>query len=1574
MLRYRCGGRRVAGFASLLLAGLTGIAVAPPAHADYATGGTGRYVDSIQWFKWGNDNTPIPNGGITQTNTVVFGSSTLSITCNLANITDVRGGTIPAGAILSAYRPGNYSGDYLDDLYNIGGLGGANTLQVGLKNTVGGRWPQFDFSCSALLDGSPFPLAGLVMADAESTGIPESLAATIPTSATWRVIDRGVSAPCASNSTIATRSGNTLSTSSTGECTSGTPIAVTYMQGTASATNVTVRGGGTQAIALGVVVSLDYGDAPASYGTAVHAVQYGFTGGTIADGAVNVRLHDPAFALATPVMPPTRLGAIVDPEDPGFAGAGATGDDASTNPAFSTTTDEDSITPPAPVVLQAGTPYTIPSVACTGPGFVAGWIDWNVNGIFDTNERSTPVECTGSSVSMTWAVPGGGVIPTAPTPSYLRLRIGPTLASMTLPTGLLPSGEAEDYAMTISVPKPVAVNDTATTPKGTAVTLPIVTNDTPGAASAPLNPATVQLKDPVDGLLKSTVTIPGEGTYTVNAVTGAVTFTPVGSFTGAATPVTYQVADTNGSVTTATITVTVKPGPIAVPDVASTPQNVNITVDPASNDAPSPGGSPLVPSTVQLKDPATGVYGSTVTIPGEGTYTVDAAGKVTFDPLPGFVGAATPVPYQVKDTDGVTATSTIAITVTPVTPIAVDDTASTPFDTNVTIPLLTNDTPGAASAPLVPSSVKLKDPTTGAYVTTVTIPGEGTYTVNPATGAVMFDPLPTFFGVATPITYQVADANGTIAAAKVTVTVAGPPKPAPDTGITAQNVNVTVDPLANDLPGFGGSPLVPSSVKLLDPATGTYGTSVTIPGEGTYTVDPVTGKVTFDPLPTFTGAATPIIYQVKDAAGASATSTIAITVMPITPVATDNTAATTSDTNVTLDVLANDAAGAPSAPLDPTSVRLKDPATGLFATTVTVPGEGTYTVDPATGKVTFDPLPTFFGTATPVTYQVKDANGTAVTAMITVTVAPKSPTASPDTNVTPQGTPVTTPVLGNDATGSTPLDPASVKLKDPVTGVYGTTVTVPGEGTYTVNPATGAVVFTPLPTFIGVATPITYQAKDTSGGTASSTVTITVTPVIPVLVNDTAATPPDTNVTVPLLTNDTPGVVSVPLNPTSVQLKDPVTGTYGTSVTVPGQGTWTVNPTTGAVTFDPLPTFSGIATPLTYRAKDANGTAATATVTVTVAAPPTPAPDTGVTAQNVNVTVDPLANDLPGGSGGAPLDPTSVKLKDPTTGLFGTSVTIPGEGTYTVDPVTGKVTFDPLPTFTGSATPITYQVKDTAGGMATSTIAIAVTPITPVAVDNDASTVAGSPVTVPVLGNDLPGAASAPLDPTSVLMRDPADGVFKASVTIPGEGTYTVDPTTGKLTFTPVAGFTGVTTPVTYQVQDTNDTTVTAKVTVTVTVAPKPKPVGKPDVVTGAPNTPVTLDPLTNDKPSNGGTYIPSTLHLVDPKTGKPVDSINVPGKGTWSVKNGKVTFTPVLGFTGKITNTYTVQDTKGGVTTSTISVTIPTGTGSPTQPGTDNPIPVLPHTGAGMANLALSGTLLIALGAVLARRRRVVA
>ncbi len=88
-----------------------------------------------------------------------------------------------------------------------------------------------------------------------------------------------------------------------------------------------------------------------------------------------------------------------------------------------------------------------------------------------------------------------------------------------------------------------------------------------------------------------------------------------------------------------------------------------------------------------------------------------------------------------------------------------------------------------------------------------------------------------------------------------------------------------------------------------------------------------------------------------------------------------------------------------------------------------------------------------------------------------------NPLANNDTATTPQNTPVTISILSNDVGYVSGLDPSTIDL-DPSTPGQQTTLTVAGEGTYTVNLSTGEVTFTPNPSFTGTTTPIKYTVAD----------------------------------------------------------------------------------------------------------------------------------------------------------------------------------------------------------------------------------------------------------------------------------------------------------------------------------------------------------------------------------------------------------------------------------------------------------------------------------------------------------------
>ncbi|PSS43140.1 hypothetical protein C6401_13935 [Arthrobacter woluwensis] len=224
--------------------------------------------------------------------------------------------------------------------------------------------------------------------------------------------------------------------------------------------------------------------------------------------------------------------------------------------------------------------------------------------------------------------------------------------------------------------------------------------------------------------------------------------------------------------------------------------------------------------------------------------------------------------------------------------------------------------------------------------------------------------------------------------------------------------------------------------------------------------------------------------------------------------------------------------------------------------------------------------------------------------------------------------------------------------------------------------------------------------------------------------------------------------------------------------------------------------------------KDKNGEQTGAKVTVTYL--PEATDDESLNnKQGTTVTVPTLKNDK------GDLDPSTVKIKGKD-GNPVDSLVVPGEGTWTVDPKTGDITFAPEKGFTGNPTPIDYTVKDRRGNLTGAKVTVT---YLPEATDDESlNNPQGSTVTVPVLKND-----KGNLDPSTVKITDP-NGKPVTELVVPGEGKWTVDPKTGDITFTPEKGFTGDPTPISYTVKDRNGNLTGAKVTVTYVHPTSPKP------------------------------------------------------------------------------------------------------------------------------------------------------
>ncbi|WAC66827.1 LPXTG cell wall anchor domain-containing protein [Agrococcus sp. SL85] len=970
------------------------------------------------------------------------------------------------------------------------------------------------------------------------------------------------------------------------------------------------------------------------------------------------------------------------------------------------------------------------------------------------------------------------------------------------------SGETAQATVTVTY-LPVAVDDESRgNAAGEPTTVDVLAND-----AGVLDPATVAIVDPATGeplAPGAPLEVPGQGTWTIDPATGAITFTPAEGFQVDPTPIGYVVEDASGDRTGATVTVDYA---AAALDDESFGNAIGtaVTVDALANDV-----GELDPATVALVDPATGEAlpaGEALVVDGEGTWTIEpATGAITFTPADGFEGDPTPVDYQVTEASGEVLQATVTIGYLP---IAVDDESlGNALGDAVTVDVLAND-----RGDLDPATVAIIDPATGEPLPAgqeLVVPGEGTWTIDPATGAITFTPEAGYEGDPTPIGYQVEDRSGDVAQATVTVGYLATAIDDESLG-NAIGEAVTVDVLAND-----GGDLDPASVAIIDPATGeplAAGQELVVPGEGTWTVDPATGAITFTPEAGFEGDPTPIEYQVSDGSGDTDRATVTVGYLPVA--ADDAATAETIGQPVTVDVLANDRGD-----LDPATVAIIDPATGErlpAGQELVVPGQGTWTVDPATGAITFTPEAGFEGDPTPIGYEVEDRSGDPTRAEVSIDY----PQAAADDESLGNtiGEAVTVDVLAND-TGD--LDPATVAIVDPATGAAlpaGQPLAVAGEGVWTIDPATGAITFTPEEGFEGDPTPIGYQVADRSGDVVAATVTVDYTPVA----NDdeSLANEQGTAVTVDVLANDTGA-----FDPASVRIVDGEE--LVTELVVPGEGTWTVDPATGAITFTPEAGFEGDPTPIAYQATDADGETAQATVTITYGATAVDDASLG-NERGTAVTVPVLANDL------GDFDPASVRIVDGEELV--TELVVPGEGTWTVDPATGAITFTPEAGFEGDPTPIAYQATDATGDTARATVTITYLP----QANDDASldNAQGTSVTVDPLANDL-----GDLDPTTVELLDPATGEWGTTVVVDGEGTWTVDPATGAITFTPEADFEGDPTPIEYRVADRAGNRTSATVTVTyAAVGGQPEEPGEP----GQPGQPGQPGGDDDDLPRTGG-------------------------------------------------------------------------------------------------------------------------
>ena len=1103
-----------------------------------------------------------------------------------------------------------------------------------------------------------------------------------------------------------------------------------------------------------------------------------------------------------------------------------------------------------------------------------------------------------------------------------------------------------------------------TTVEGEKKSVPIKANSAVllDASGNPVAPGT-----PVDALDPDGNKV---GEYTIDPATNKVTFTPTNKeYKGKVQPVKVQAEDENGTKVNTTYTpsivgVTPTATPSETTDVQGVEQSKEVTfkpgkatvngiekevpIDTTSYKLLDENGQPV--ESVPAKNPAGDVIG---------TYTlkvVDGKATAVFTPTDKtYAGEVEPVTIQAKDTNGTPVTTTYTPSITPVeptgTPKSTEGAQGQPQEGSPTF------TPGNDKVPMkidAEQPAKLIDPATGQPTDATTIPAKdangkevGTYTIDPATGKVIFTPNKDFVGTPVPATVQAKDANGTPTTATYTPTV----KPVTPVGVNTFTEDIQGAPQSGK-PEFkpgkttidGKEVEVPMDDKV--PATFEDGkTEKVIPGEGTYTVAP-DGTVSFKPDPQFHGKGTTMTVVRKDQNGTPVTAEYTAVVKPATPEGTE--VLTAGVQGKVQSGKPNFVGGKAIVNGIEKTVEIDETKPATFedgSTEKVIPGEGKYTVA-ADGTVTFEPEKGFVGKGTELTVKRVDKNGTQALGKYTAVVIGTKPTAEPSVTSDIQGQTQSQPVkfkggvvevenpMTKEKTEETVgIDPDTYTLLDdkgqpaekvPAKDTNGKVI---GEYTLTKEPGKDPVaVFTPTDkSYSGEVQPVTVQAKDTNGTPVTTTYTPNITPVTPTAkgITSEGAQGQEQSGT-PTFTE---GNTKTPIDPqVPAKLINPETGepTDETSVEVPGEGTYTINPKTGEVTFKPEPNFTGKAEGVEVQRKDTNGTPATAKYTPTVK-PVTPTSDDVISedVQGAKQTGTPVFTAGKTTVNGQEVTVEIDKTVKPTFDDGTTEKVVPGEGTYTVDE-NGVVTFTPEPQFIGKASGVTVKRVDKNGTEVTAKYTPTVKPVTPTSVDEVTTDVQGATQK----GKPVFEAGKTTINGVekTVELDDTKPATFEDGSTtkvVPGEGTYTVAPD-GTVTFTPEKTFTGKASGVTVKRVDKNGTPVTAKYTpVVLPVTPSSKDVtsigdkGQPQS-----ETPVFTPGTTK---VNGKTVIVEIDDKVAPTFEDGTTEKKVPGEGTYTIDaNGKVTFAPEPNFVGKAKGvTVKRVDKNGTPVTATYTPTV---------------------------------------------------
>jgi VCBS repeat-containing protein len=391
-----------------------------------------------------------------------------------------------------------------------------------------------------------------------------------------------------------------------------------------------------------------------------------------------------------------------------------------------------------------------------------------------------------------------------------------------------------------------------------------------------------------------TATIAGVGTLRIDT-NGSYTFTPVANYYGPVPVVTYLLTyqqPTGIAKDTSTLSITVNPvndNFIDNDEIVSIDRNQKLTgnvIDGSSVDGPITVTSFYVDTNNDGRNEFF-FADQEATINGVGKLRIRADGRYTFEPADNYSGPVPLVTYNLSDTFDPEETSTLRITVNPVSSNLTDasETVSVAEDGSLTGNVLNNTS--NANGPVTVTNFTVdtnNDGTRESFAAnqTATITGVGTLRIN-TDGTYTFTPNTNYNGPVPQVTYTLTDGSSPSVSSTLTVNVT----PVNDAPTTAP---VTLAAIAED----SGARLI-TQAELLANATDVDGDSLTATG-----LSIATGKGTLVDNGNGTWRYTPALnddtavsfsYTISDGRGSSVAGSANLDITPVNdaPAGTDGT-------------------------------------------------------------------------------------------------------------------------------------------------------------------------------------------------------------------------------------------------------------------------------------------------------------------------------------------------------------------------------------------------------------------------------------------------------------------------------------------------------------------------------------------------------------------------------------------------------------------------------------------------------------------------------------------------------------